>query len=130
MEDNFYSLCKENTYELDKDDVRSVFAIINSNRKANGQKEIAMSDEEFETIFADVDTDDSGQIDFDEFVAFVQMAGKGKVSGLSADFDVTVGALEAVRYKPIFDRVDEDCDGELSKEEVKRLFHLITTKKG
>ena len=125
----FDSLCKENSYELDKDDIRSVFTIINSNRKANGQKEIAMSDEEFETIFADVDADDSGQIDFDEFVAFVQMAGKGKVSGLSADFDVTVGALEAARYKPIFDRVDEDCDGELSKEEVKRLFHLIHDEK-
>ena len=125
----FDSLCKENTYELDKDDIRSVFTIINSNRKANGQKEIAMSDEEFETIFADVDADDSGQIDFDEFVAFVQMAGKGKISGLSADFDVTIGALEAARYKPIFDRVDEDCDGELSKDEVKRLFHLIHDEK-
>ena len=125
----FDSLCKENSYELDKDDIRSVFTIINSNRKANGQKEIAMSDEEFETIFADVDADDSGQIDFDEFVAFVQMAGKGKISGLSADFDVTIGALEAARYKPIFDRVDEDCDGELSKDEVKRLFHLIQDEK-
>ena len=81
------------------------------------------------TIFADVDADDSGQIDFDEFVAFVQMAGKGKISGLSADFDVTIGALEAARYKPIFDRVDEDCDGELSKDEVKRLFHLFQDEK-
>ena len=47
----FDSLCKENTYELDKDDIRSVFTIINSNRKANGQKEIAISDEEFENNF-------------------------------------------------------------------------------
>ena len=38
-------------------------------------------------------------------VTFVQMA--GKVMSDAADFDVTIGALEAARYKPIFDRVDE-----------------------
>ena len=77
----FDSLCKENAYELDKEGVRSVFAIVNSNRKANGQDAIVVGDEVFENIFAEVDVDDSGLVDFEEFLGFVQKAEAGKIAG-------------------------------------------------
>ena len=56
----------------------------------------------FENIFEDVDLDSSGQIDFEEFLRFVQMAGDGRIAGLSPEFNVKIDDMGAAKYKKIF----------------------------
>ena len=121
----FDALCNEGQRELDREGIRAVFQAINGSLEARNKSIITIEDKAFEEIFLSVDVDNSGSIDFQEFLRFISMIKSGKLSSIDVKFDIGLGDMEAAQYKRFFDEADVDGNGELDEDEIRKLFHLI-----
>jgi C-terminal processing protease CtpA/Prc/Ca2+-binding EF-hand superfamily protein len=120
--------------ELDEGEIRRLFHIINDAKKANGEELWTFTNEQVDRLFKATDVDNSGTVDFSEFVALLGRLKRGELKDIVPEFkgyqrmSVNVAA-EKKKYFVFFSEADADGKGELDQDQTRELFHKINSER-
>eukprot|EP01048_Picozoa_sp_COSAG05_P003994 COSAG05_NODE_199_length_14500_cov_458.233456_3_plen_340_part_00 len=109
LRDLFNSADADGSGILDRDEVAAVLAELGCQ----------LTRAELDKAMAELDTDGSGEVDYDEFSKWWRTKEANQVMGIKRPAD------EEAYYRQLFEEHDDDGSGELDKDEIRTLMHRL-----